>query len=140
LIPLLVSHVHHSARRTGEHLSTLLDSVTLPDVDVQLTYADAHQARGLGRWLDVELHVTQGHGYPDADTSDSLSAVALVLDVITGHEVQGFGSVREGALIDSYGIPEGLALRVQLDVKADPESLPDPRFTLDGREPLAVAA
>jgi hypothetical protein len=141
-----VSHVHHSARQTGEHFAVLLDSVTLPDVNVTLIYADAIQALGSARSLDVLLYVRKGHGYPDADTSDSLSAVALILDVITGHEVKGFGSVSGGALVDSYGIREGLALHLRLDVEGDP----NPRFPLDERSlrqfddnreaPAAVAA
>ncbi|MFG2636011.1 hypothetical protein ACGFX8_19350 [Streptomyces sp. NPDC048362] len=121
--------MHHAARQTGEHFAVLLDSVTLPDVDVTLIYADAIQTPGSARSLDVLLYARKGHGFPDADTSDSLSAVALVLDVIKGHEVKGFGSVSGGALVDSYGIREGLALHLRLDVEGDP----NPRFPLDER-------
>jgi hypothetical protein len=128
-----VSHVHHAARRTGEHLAALLDSATLPGVDVLLISADAYQGRGFARWLNVELHATKGHGYPHADTAEALEAVALALDVITGHEVKGFGSVSGGALAASHAIREGLALSLRLDVDADAQSLPDSRFALDSR-------
>ncbi|MFC7902153.1 hypothetical protein ACFUV1_18635 [Streptomyces griseoincarnatus] len=96
---------------------------------MSLISADAHQGRESARWLDVCLYARKGHGYPDDDTSDSLSAVALVLDVITGHEVQGFGSVSGGALVDSYGIREGLALHLRLDVEGEAST----RFPLDDR-------
>ncbi|MDQ1044314.1 hypothetical protein [Streptomyces sp. V4I2] len=132
------SHVHHSARRTGEHLATLLDSVTLPGVDVRLISADACQGRASARWLDVELYATKGHGYPNADPTDARDAVALVLEVVTGHEVKGFGSVAGGALVDSYGIREGLALQLRLDVHTDAQSLPTPRFRLDERAMTAI--
>lgn len=132
MVPLLVSHVYHSARRTGEHLSTLLDSVTLPGVDVRLISADAHQSPGC-RWLDVELYALEGHGYPNADTADALDALALALDVITGHEVKGFGSVADDALAGSHAICEGLTLSLRMDAEADVQSLPDSRFPLDDR-------
>lgn len=128
-----VSHVHHSARRTGERLSSLLDSATARGVDVRLISADARQGRGSARWLDVELYTTKGHGYPDADTADALDAVALALDVITGHEVKGFGSVSGGALAASHAIREGLALSLRLDVETDAQSLLGSRFALDDR-------
>jgi hypothetical protein len=141
VIPLFtVSHVHHSARRTGERLSSLLDSVTARGVDVRLISADAHQGRGSARWLDVELYATKGHGYPHADTAEALGAVASVLDAVTGHEVQGFGSVAGGALTGSHAIHEGLALSLRLDVQPAARRLPDWRFALDGRDLTAVAA
>ncbi|QOV37638.1 hypothetical protein IM697_04195 [Streptomyces ferrugineus] len=141
MIPLfLVSHVHHAARHAAEDFATLLDSLTLSDVDVRLISADAHQGRGSARWLDVELYVMKGHGYPNADLTDSLSAVPLVLDVVTGHEVKGFGSVSGGALVGSHGIREGLALHLRLDVEGEASAL----FPLDPREaptvPEVVAA
>ncbi|GHB00505.1 hypothetical protein GCM10010330_63330 [Streptomyces tendae] len=137
MIPLFtVSHVHHSARRTGERLSSLLDSVTARGVDVRLISADAHQGRGSARWLDVELYATKGHGYPHADTSEALGAVVSVLDAVTGHEVQGFGSVTGGALVDSHAVREGLALRVRLDVEGEASRL----FALDSRDVPAVPA
>jgi hypothetical protein len=141
LVPLLVSHVHHSARRTGEHLSTLLDSVTLPGVDVRLISADAHQSPGC-RWLDVELYATKGHGYPHAYPTGTLGAVASLLDVVTGHEVEGFGSVTGGALTGSHAIREGLALSLRLYVGTDAQSLLDSRFRLDDRmlRPVEVVA
>ncbi|MEU3901653.1 hypothetical protein [Streptomyces sp. NPDC045251] len=132
-----VSHVHHSARRTGEHLSTLLDSVTLPGVDVRLISADAHQGRGSARWLDVELYATKGHGYPEADPADALSSLPLVLELITGHEVQGFGSVAGGVLAGSHAIREGLALSLRLGVETDAPGFPDSRFALDSRDRAA---
>ncbi|MFJ9348964.1 hypothetical protein [Streptomyces sp. NPDC101237] len=139
LIPLfLVSHIHHAGRHAAEHIATLVDSLTLPGVDVRLISADAYQGRGPARWLDVELYATKGHGYPDADTADALDAVALALDVITGHEVKGFGSVSGGALAASHAIREGLALSLRLDVDADAQSLPDSRFRLDDRVPRPV--
>ncbi|MEU8290371.1 hypothetical protein [Streptomyces pseudogriseolus] len=72
--------------------------------------------------------------------------MALVLDVITGHEVKGFGSVSGGALTGSHTIREGLALSLRLDVETGAQSLPDPRFALDERansnthDPEEVAA
>jgi hypothetical protein len=139
LIPLfLVSHVHHAGRQAAEHFATLLDSLTLPEVDVRLISADAQQGRGSARWLDVELYATKGHGYPDADTADALDAVALALDVITGHEVKGFGSVSGGALVASHAIREGLALSLRLDIEADTRSVPGSRFRLDDRAPRPV--
>ncbi|SDG86776.1 hypothetical protein [Streptomyces griseoaurantiacus] len=139
LIPLfLVSHVHHAGRQAAEHFTILLDSLTLPGLDVRLISADAHQGRGSARWLDVELYATKGHGYPNADTTDALDAVVLALDVITGHEVKGFGSVCGGALAGSHAIREGLALSLRLDVEADAQSLPDSHFRLDDREPRPV--
>ncbi|GHI96696.1 hypothetical protein [Streptomyces olivaceus] len=141
MIPLFtVSHVHHSARRTGERLSSLLDSVTARGVDVRLISADAHQGRGSARWLDVELYVTKGHGYPHADTAEALGAVAFALDAVTGHEVQGFGSVAGGALVGSHAIREGLALLLRLDIQTAAQRLPDWRFALDGRDLTAMAA
>ncbi|MET7828529.1 hypothetical protein ABZT23_28105 [Streptomyces sp. NPDC005386] len=132
-----VSHVHHSARRTGERLSSLLDSATLRGVDVLLTSADAHQGRDSSRWLDVELHATKGHGYPHADTTEALGAMPLVLDALTGHEVKGFGSVAGGSLTGSHAIREGLVLSLRLDVDTDARCLPDPRFALDSRDRAA---
>ncbi|MEV7199400.1 hypothetical protein [Streptomyces griseoluteus] len=141
MIPLFtVSHVHHSARRTGERLSSLLDSVTARGLDVRLISADARQGRGTARWLDVELYAAKGHGYPDADTTEALGAVALVLDSVTGHEVEGFGSVAGGSLVGSHAIREGLALRLRLDVQTAAQRLPDWRFALDDRDHTAVAA
>ncbi|CAL9382133.1 hypothetical protein SUDANB70_01087 [Streptomyces sp. enrichment culture] len=135
MIPLFtVSHVHRSARRTGERLSALLDADTARGVDVRLIFADAHQGRGSARWLDVELYATKGHGYPHADTAEALRSVALVLDSVTGHEVQGFGSVAGGALTGSHAIREGLALSLRLCVQTDAPGLPDSRFTLDSRD------
>ncbi|MFE4589115.1 hypothetical protein [Streptomyces laurentii] len=136
MIPLfLVSHVHDAGRQAAEHFAILLDSLTLPGVDVRLISADAHQGRGSARWLDVELYATKGHGYPDADTTDALDAVALALNVITGHEVKGFGSVSGGALTGSHAVRGGLALSLRLDVVADARSLTGSRFRLDDREP-----
>ncbi|MER7814259.1 hypothetical protein [Streptomyces sp. NPDC096153] len=129
-----MSHVHHAARKAGEHFAVLLDSVTLPDVDVTLIRSDAHQGRGAARWLDVELYAMKGHGYPNADLTDSLSAVPLAVDVITGHEVKGFGSVVGGALVGSHGIREGLAIHLRLDVEGEASRL----FPLDSREAPAV--
>ncbi|WP_344631032.1 hypothetical protein [Streptomyces glaucosporus] len=59
--------------------------------------------------------------------------MALVLDVITGHEVKGFGSVSGGALTGSHTIREGLALSLRLHVETDAQRFPDPRFALDER-------
>ncbi|MEU3896229.1 hypothetical protein [Streptomyces sp. NPDC045251] len=135
MIPLFtVSHVHHSARRTGERLSSLLDSVTARGVDVRLISADAHQGRGSARWLDVELYATKGHGYPHADTTEALGSVALVLDSVTGHEVKGFGWVTGGALVGSHAIRKGMALRVRLDVEGEASRV----FPLDSRDVSAV--
>ncbi|MFJ3984875.1 hypothetical protein [Streptomyces fungicidicus] len=140
MIQLLVSHVHHAARGTGERLATLLGSLTSPGVDVRLISAPAYQGRFRSRWIDVKLHAMKGHGYPNADTTDALDALALALDVITGHEVKGFGSVSGGALAASHTIREGLALSLRLSVETDVQDLPDRRFALDNRGPTAVAA
>ncbi|WP_326755618.1 hypothetical protein OIE73_31920 [Streptomyces hirsutus] len=135
VIPLFtVSYIHHSARRTGEYLSSLLDSATLHGVDFRLISADAHQGRGAARWLDVELHATKEHGYPHADTAEALGAVELTLDSVIGHEVQGFGSVAGGFLTDAHAILEGLALSLRLSVQADTLGLPDSHFALDSRD------
>lgn len=128
-----VSHVHHAARRTGEHLAALLDSATPPGVDVRLISADAYQGRGSARWLDVELHATKGHGRPHADTMEALDAVAPVLDAVTDHEVKGFGWATGSALTGSHAIREGLALSLRLSVETDTQSLPDSGFALDNR-------
>ncbi|WP_445282999.1 hypothetical protein [Streptomyces sp. DSM 118148] len=61
--------------------------------------------------------------------------MALALDVITGHEVKGFGSVSGGALTGSHAIREGLALSLRLNVEAGARSLTGSRFRLDDREP-----
>ncbi|MEV7755803.1 hypothetical protein [Streptomyces griseofuscus] len=136
MIPLfLASHVHHAGRQAAERFAILLDSLPLPGVDVRLISADAQQGRGSARWLDVQFYATKGHGYPDADTTDALDAAALALNVITGHEVKGFGSICGGALTGPHAVRGGLAISLRLDVVTDARSLTGSRFRLDDWEP-----
>ncbi|CAL9460993.1 hypothetical protein SUDANB15_02619 [Streptomyces sp. enrichment culture] len=80
----------------------------------------------------------KGHGYPNAHPGAALDALNLVLSAVEGWEVKGFGSVSSGHLEDFHPVRDGVSLSLWLDVHADPSSLPDPRFRLDDRAPLAV--
>ncbi|GHF88989.1 hypothetical protein [Streptomyces thermodiastaticus] len=126
----IASHLHHAARDAGEHLATLLDSLTASAVDVRLISADANQSRESARWLVVEVHATRNHHAPDVESPEAVAGVLpLVLDLIEGEPVPGFGIVSTARVASLRPVREGVSVAFRLYVEGDP----NPRFPLDTR-------